>query len=71
MPRQTRITLILVSITLNVLGIVNIATIASVLELQVAVRLAWITTWSWAMIWLCGLLLAYLAIGNGPNNHPH
>ena len=51
------------AITLNVLGIVNIATLASVLELRLAMRVAWITTWSWALVWLCGLLLAFLAIG--------
>ena len=69
MTRQAKITLILISVTLNVLGIVNIATIANVLELRLAMRVAWITTWSWAMVWLCGLLIAYLAIGNGPNGN--
>jgi hypothetical protein len=67
MQRSTRLVLIWISITLNVLGVVNIATIASVLELRLAMRVAWITTWSWAMVWMCGLLLAFLAIGNSPN----
>lgn len=71
MQRNTKITLICVAITLNILGIVNIATIANVLELRLALRVAWITTWSWAMVWLCGVLVAYLAIGESERHDRH
>lgn len=71
MQRNTKITMICIAITLNILGIVNIATIANVLELRLALRVAWITTWSWAMVWLCGMLVAYLVIGEGNGRDTH
>lgn len=67
MSRSTKATLITIAISLMALGITNIAMIAGQLELRLAMRIVWLSCFSWALVWLCGALLAALAIGDRPD----
>jgi hypothetical protein len=50
------------------LGVTNFANVAVALELRLNLRYVYISAASWAIVWLAGVVLAFLAAGYG---EPH
>jgi hypothetical protein len=64
MCKRDRTAISVIALSLMMLGIANFANTAVALELQLARRYVYLTTLSWAIVWLAGVVLIIVAAAN-------
>jgi len=70
MNKRERLVLTLIGASLIILPLANLAHVASMLEMQLALRHIYISVFSWVLVWLAGLTILIVLVAHWNSDAP-